>query len=285
MNFRNRIIIFFTLCSLLFSITLFAQSTKESPKSKVIEEPEIDPMYPGGKPAMLQFISSVLDYPDEAAANDLQGLVVTTFTVELDGSLSDFKIIHHADPLLNDEALRILKLMPAWRPGKFNGQFVRSKSYVPMYFRLNKNGRKSTSKSPNSYADRNTLNNSNSRWLSAEEDVFAIVDVMPSYATGEEGLSSFISNRLSYPEKAFKAGIEERILCSFIIGKDGRIYNIEVIEGENTVLNEEAMRVLSLMPDWVPGKNNGENVNVKCILPIEFKIKDKAEDVATQASF
>jgi len=278
MNFRNRIIIFFTLCSLFFPLTLLAQSSAESSKSKVIEEPDIDPMYPGGKASMLQFISSVLDYPDEAAENDIQGLVVTTFTVELDGSLSDFKIIHHA-------ALRILKLMPAWRPGKFNGQFVRSKSYVPMYFRLNKNGRKTTSKSPSSYGDRNTLNNSNSRWLSAEEEVFAIVDIMPSYGTGEEGLASFISNRLSYPEKAYNAGIEERILCSFIVGKDGRIYNIEVIEGENTALNDEAMRVLSLMPDWVPGKNGGENVNVKCILPIEFKIKDKAKESSSEDSF
>ena len=70
-------------------------------------------------------------------------------------------------------------------------------------------------------------------------------------------------------------GIEGRILCSFIVAKDGSISNIEVVEGLYPQLDNEAIRVLGLMPRWVPGENDGEKVNVKCLLPIDFTIDEE----------
>ena len=98
---------------------------------------------------------------------------------------------------------------------------------------------------------------------------------MPEYEYGESGLSKFIAHNIRYPKDALQQGIEGRILCSFIVGKDGSISNIEVVNGLNSDLDDEAIRVLGLMPKWMPGVNNGENVNVKCLLPIDFTIDEE----------
>ncbi|NLZ94227.1 MAG: hypothetical protein GX921_00170 [Bacteroidales bacterium] len=131
-----------------------------------------------------------------------------------------------------------------------------------MYFKLNKNAPRSTS----STAQRRKVVP-----LDPGEEVFTIVDEMPQFPTGEAGLGKFISEYIRYPEHV-NEDIEGRILCSFIVRKDGAISNIEVVDGLEHDLDNEALRVLSMMPKWSPGKNGGEAVNVKCILPIDIKI-------------
>ncbi len=121
---------------------LMAQEPPLSASNHVVEDPDFLPLYTGGTAEMHRFISNTLSYPAEAAERDIQGLVVYTFVVEKDGTLSNFNIIHRADPLLDAEALRILQLMPPWRPARHNGEIVRAESYVPMYFKLNKQARR-----------------------------------------------------------------------------------------------------------------------------------------------
>ncbi len=241
----------------------------------IVEDPDIPPMFTGGTAQMRNFISVMLKYPPEAAENNIQGLVVHTFVVEKDGTLSNLVCIHHADSLLDAEALRILKAMPPWRPGKLNGEAVRTKSYVPMYFRLNKSAQRRAAQSssaastpvptPIAKADSTVFENN---------EVYTIVDQMPQYPGGETKLAEFLSDKMEYPVQARQEGIQGRITCSFIVAKDGSISNIEVVDGVNSALNDEAVRMLSLMPNWIPGMNNGENVNVKCLLPIDFKIDE-----------
>ncbi len=250
-----------------------AQEVPISSSERVFENPDIIPMYTGGTSAMHAFISNTLIYPDDARERDEQGLVVYTFVVEKDGSLSNFNIIHRADPLLNDEALRILEAMPPWRPARHNGEIVRAETYVPMYFRLNKNavartGGRAAAPGTNVYAktDLDFIENN---------VIYTIVDQMPRYTYGEEGLGKFIAHNMRYPVKAKQEGIEGRILCSFIVAADGSISNIEVVEGIDPDLDREAIRVLGLMPKWIPGENRGENVNVKCLLPIDFTIDEE----------
>lgn len=246
-----------------------AQDAPISKSDKVIEEPEIMPMYPGGTPEMHRFISNTLKYPEDARVRNAQGLVVYTFVVEKDGSLSNFNIIHRADPLLNDEALRILQAMPAWRPGRHNGEIVRSETYVPMYFRLNQQaaatGARVQPTRNYSKTDPKVIENNT---------IYTIVDKMPQYTYGEAELSAFIAHNIRYPREARQEGIEGRILCSFIVSNEGSISNIEVVEGTNKSLNDEAVRVLGLMPKWIPGEYNGEKVHVKCLLPIDFVIDE-----------
>lgn len=253
-----------------FSANLLAQDNAPlSMSDKIIKEPDVIPMYTGGPAEMHKFIGTTLRYPADAREQNKQGLVVYTFVVEKDGTLSNFNIIHRADSLLNQEALRILQAMPPWRPARFKGEIVRSESYVPMYFRLNPNARKASCQQPQqtqAYAKEN-------KEIIQNDRVYSIVDKMPYYEAGEGALGEFISANIRYPRDAYENGVQGRILCSFIVGKDGKISNIEVVEGIHPSLDREAMRVLSMMPGWVPGQNNGENVNVKCLLPIDFKIE------------
>ncbi len=266
----------------------FSQQKKNPPPTgeKIIDDPDIPPLYTGGTSEMHRFISNTLRYPADAASRNAQGLVVYTFIVEKDGTLSNFELMHRADSLLNDEALRILQLMPPWRPAKFKNEFVRSKTYVPMYFRLNKgttianNTAKPKTILPTAPKPQNptALQQTDSTAATqpvteqVETEVFSIVSKMPQYYNGERGLAEFISNQIRYPIEARQQGIEGRIICSFIVGIDGSVSNIEVIQGLHPQLDNEAVRILSLMPKWIPGENNGEKVNVKCLQPIDFSI-------------
>jgi len=269
----------FLLLALLFlmgsavitDLCLRAQEPPVSGSDKIIEDPDIMPMYTGGTAEMHRFISNTLRYPADAVARNAQGLVVYTFVVEKDGTLSNFNLIHRADSLLNEEALRILKNMPAWRPARHKGEIVRAKSYVPMYFKLNKNARIASNKTttPSSSATAKAYAKTDPEIIENSE-IYTIVDKMPQFATGETGLSKFISHNIRYPREALQEGIEGRILCSFIIAADGSVSNIEVVKGLNPSLDNEAIRVLGLMPKWIPGENGGEKVNVKCLLPIDF---------------
>ena len=238
---------------------------KNTPKTggKIIEMPDIDPMFAGGSHEMSRFIVSTLRYPREAAEQNIEGLVVYNFVVELDGSLSNFEIMHRAHPLLDAEALRIIESMPAWKPGVYKGQSVRARHYVPMYFKLNKNAKSSS-----------TAQQRKVMPLDPNEEIFTIVDQMPEFPTGDDGLGRFISEFIQYPVRAKQDGVQGRILCSFIVRMDGTISNLEVISGLDNDLDNEALRVLSMMPKWTPGKNDNKTVSVKCILPIDFKIDE-----------
>jgi TonB family protein len=254
---------------------VMAQEPPLSSSDHVYEDPDYLPLYTGGTAEMHRFISNTLSYPSDAAERNIQGLVVYTFVVEKDGTLSNFNIIHRADPLLDAEALRILQLMPPWRPARHNGEIVRAESYVPMYFRLNKQARRRTpaTRRPSETATARAYAKTDPEIIEQNE-ILTIVDRMPAYVYGEEGLAEFIAHNIRYPKEARQQGVEGRILCSFIVSKDGTISNIEVVEGIHPQLDNEAIRVLGLMPRWTPGENGGEKVNVKCLLPIDFTIDE-----------
>ena len=111
----------------------------EPPKeeeTKVFDVVEQMPSFPGGPSALMQFLSSNIKYPVVAEENGVQGRVVCTFVVERDGSITDVRVIKSVDPSLDKEAVRVVKSMPKWIPGKQNGSAVRVKYTVPVTFRL-----------------------------------------------------------------------------------------------------------------------------------------------------
>ncbi len=111
----------------------------EPPKeeeTKVFDVVEQMPSFPGGPSALMQYLSSNIKYPVVAEENGVQGRVVCTFVVERDGSITDVRVIRSVDPSLDKEAVRVVKGMPKWIPGKQNGSAVRVKYTVPVTFRL-----------------------------------------------------------------------------------------------------------------------------------------------------
>ncbi|MBR5085827.1 MAG: energy transducer TonB [Muribaculaceae bacterium] len=99
------------------------------------------------------------------------------------------------------------------------------------------------------------------------------VDTRPQFPGGETGLINFINETREYPYNAYRNHIQGRVLCSFIVGTDGKLFDIQVIRSSgNESLDREAMRVISKMPRWVVGKVGNTKVNVRCVLPIAFRL-------------
>lgn len=99
------------------------------------------------------------------------------------------------------------------------------------------------------------------------------VDIRPQFPGGERSMINFINETREYPYNAYHRHIQGRVLCSFIVGTDGKLFNIQVIRssGDET-LDREAMRVISKMPKWSVGKIQNSKVNVRCVLPIAFRL-------------
>lgn len=115
--------------------------TTTSKKNEVIETKVNDnvvekPQFPGGTAAMFEYLSKNIKYPVVAEENGVQGKVIVSFIVECDGSISNVKVVKSVDPALDKEAMRIVRSMPHWIPGKRNGSAVRVKYTTPVTFRL-----------------------------------------------------------------------------------------------------------------------------------------------------
>ncbi len=113
------------------------KTASKSSTDRVFNVVEQMPEFPGGQKALLKWLSDYTKYPAIAEENGIQGSVVCTFVVEPDGSITDVQVARSVDPSLDKEAVRVLKKMPKWDPGKQNGGAVRVKYTLPVTFRLN----------------------------------------------------------------------------------------------------------------------------------------------------
>lgn len=118
-------------------VTASAQKTVVSQKNqKVYDVAEQMPEYPGGMPAMFEFLMKNLQYPKDAEKQKVEGRVMVMFVVETDGSISDVKVAKKTFPSLDAEAVRVVQSMPKWTPGRDKGKVVRVQYTLPVSFRL-----------------------------------------------------------------------------------------------------------------------------------------------------
>jgi periplasmic protein TonB len=103
------------------------------------------------------------------------------------------------------------------------------------------------------------------------EEIFTIVENQPEPNGGYKAFYDYISNNLKYPRAAIHAGMEGKVFVQFVVEKDGSLTDFQVIRGIGFGCDEEAVRVLSSAPKWIPGKQRGRPVRVRMILPIHFK--------------
>lgn len=115
---------------------VIADEKPKEEETKVFDVVEQMPEFPGGQGALFEYLSKNTRYPAVAEENNIQGRVIVTFVVERDGSITDVKVAKGVDPSLDKEAMRVVKSMPRWIPGKQNGTSVRVKFTVPVLFRL-----------------------------------------------------------------------------------------------------------------------------------------------------
>ena len=108
-----------------------------------------------------------------------------------------------------------------------------------------------------------------------DDQPFLIAETMPSFQGGDlNTFRAWVQQNVKFPQIALENGIQGRVVLSFVIEKDGRLTNIQVLQTPDRSLSEEAIRVLSKSPKWTPGKQRNQVVRVKYTLPVDFRVQN-----------
>jgi TonB family protein len=118
-----------------------------------------------------------------------------------------------------------------------------------------------------------------------EGKVLTSVEQMPEFPGGVQGIIRFLSTNVKYPELALKLKVEGRVLVKFVVSNSGKVKNVVLLRDIGYGCGEEALRVVRSMPDWKPGKQNGQYVNVYFTLPISFRLRDPEPPTQGQTRF
>ena len=105
------------------------------------------------------------------------------------------------------------------------------------------------------------------------QKVFDIVEQMPEYPGGQAALFEYLSKNIKYPADAEKKKVEGKVFVTFVVDTDGKITDVSLMRKVFPSLDAEAVRVISAMPNWIPGKQKGQVVRVKYTVPIMFRLK------------
>ena len=108
-----------------------------------------------------------------------------------------------------------------------------------------------------------------------QQEIFTVVEEMPQFPGGMGEAMKFLAQNIKYPVAALQAKIEGRVIVQFLVKENGKVADIKVMRGVTPELDAEAMRVVGLMPDWIPGKQRGKAVAVKYTMPIMFRLQNQ----------
>lgn len=261
------------------------QSDPGTPDNPIFEVVEHMPEFTGGgMPALMEYLSKNIKYPEAAMKKGIQGRGIVQFVVEKDGSITNVKILRGVDPELDKEAVRVVSAMPKWKPGTQRGEAVRVRFTVPVMFRLTED------KIPVKYAPiENKINElvvvgyaPEGTTVPEEGTIFEVVEQMPEYPGGMPAMMEFISKNIKYPAAAQQAKIQGRVTIQFIVNTEGNIINPRVLRSADPQLDAEAIRLTTIMPKWKPGMQRGQAVNVKYTVPIMFRLQEPEKSPAVQ---
>lgn len=274
-----------SLETLLGGLSTLADASSNDSVFQIVDEM---PEFPGGADALMQFVASGIKYPEDAVEAGKEGRVFVSFVVEKDGLVSNVKVLRGVCYSIDEEASRVVRGMPRWKPGMKDGKPARVSYQIPIMFKLEEmdNKDKTTVKtvlvgdeekgascrtSTATYSDNPALD----KMKPNADGVYQIVEEMPSFPGGDQKLMEYIANNINYPQEARDKGIEGRVFIRMVIEKDGSVSNVKLLRGIGGGCDEEAERVIKSMPKWKPGMMKGEPVPVSYQIPINFKLSEK----------
>ena len=236
----------FTLLTCFFSRDSSAQSgLTDTSKENVFTYVEQMPEFPGGQAGLMKFLQENIHYPADARAGGAEGKVVAQFIVNEDGHISDISILRSIYPSCDSEVIRVLSKMPPWNPGKQNGVAVKVYFKLPVTFKLN------------------------------EADLTKANITLPFYPAGNDSLQLFIYRNIQYPRVARKNKTEGTVTLSFDVDSVGNSRNIKVFKSLGNGCDEEAIRILKLIPHWNPGTKEGKAVTMPYYINVDFELEEK----------
>lgn len=241
MNMSKKLLIL--LLAMLACMSVSAQGT-------LIDE-TCPPQFPGGDAALIGFLNAYVKYPLKAAQDSVEGKVIVQFTVKKTGKIENVKVLRSVREDLDNEAVRVIKMMPDFHPGKQNGEAVDMLYTVPVSFKL--------------------FDNMEPLTVSEGSDVPDGFEP-PMFPGGERALMEFLKENVKYPPMAAKRKTQGKVVMTFVVDKTGKVTEIKVAKSVDIYLDTEAMRVCKLLPNFIPARQNGEPVSVWFTLPITFKL-------------
>ncbi|MBQ8442910.1 MAG: M56 family metallopeptidase, partial [Bacteroides sp.] len=161
-----------------------AQDSSENVVFQVVEEM---PEFPGGMAECMKFLNKNIKYPTISQENGVQGRVIVQFVVTKDGDIAEPKVVRGVDPYLDAEALRVISMMPKWKPGKQRGEAVNVKYTVPVMFRLQGGDSSDTKEMEETEANKDP------------NGIHQVVEEMPEFPGGMRECMNFLSKNIKYP--------------------------------------------------------------------------------------
>lgn len=226
---------------------VWAQDNKDNPHI-FISDNQTMPSYPGGEKEMYKFIADRLVYPQAALDAKIEGRVTLRFVVSADGYIQDVTVLRGIHPECDSLAVNIVWAMPKWNAGKSNGKNVRIYFTLPIRFRLPEDPKTEVCINPEKVA---------------------------MFKGGDAAMWNFIAANLKYPIRACEMSLPQgRVIVQFIVSKTGKVESPIVFKSLDPDLDKEAIRVIGMMPDWIPAEQNGEPVSSYFMLPIIFRIRE-----------
>jgi TonB family protein len=226
-----------------------------------------NPDFKGGYTAMQTFLKENINYPDVASKEGIQGTVFVQFVISKYGKISNVKILRGIGGGCDEEAVRVVKIMPDWIPGINDGKEVPVMFQIPVKFQLVK---------PNPTVQLNPDNEEIKPMVDKNGNKTNMeMEQKPEFPGGYNGVMKFISDHTKYPPLAQNSGIQGTVYVQFLIDKTGQTSQAKVLRGIGGGCDEEAVRVVKEMPKWIPGKQNGQPVNSVYQIPVKFQLATK----------
>lgn len=265
-------------------LTLTTGAFAQTPFEEAPRRADVSAAWPGCDPRMTEctktrlaeFIQANLQMPAEAKAAGTGGLVLVEFVVEKNGLIGEIRPVKDPGMGLAKEAVRVIQLMKdrkmKWVPAENGGKRIAFRYTVPVSFNLD-----APAKDKSAMAEATKA---------PADGVYVVAEVMPKFAGCASDtvqdctfrkLLEHIKGNMKYPEEAIKQNIQGQVVTEFVIDADGMVTDAKVKTGLGHGCDEEALRVLGLMPAWTPGYQDGKAVPVRMTLPILFQLPKAKE--------
>ena len=241
---------------------------------KIYDRVEENAQFPGGNMAMYKWIANHLKYPEECRAKGIQGRVIIQFVVNKDGSIPEIKVLKSPHSLLSEEAIRVVKAMPKWKPAKVKGEVVRSSFRLPINFKLAGTQKTDTITGQEKGLKPEMIVMAKPTGKPIEEDngIFDHPETNAEFPGGDMAMYKWIAEHIKYPEECKAKGIQGRVHLTFVIETDGSVTNVKALRSPDDRLSQEAIRVVSAMPKWKPATQMDKPVRCNYRLPIMFRL-------------
>ncbi len=227
------------------------------------------PSFPGGTDALRHYITSQGSKATPTPPTGRTKKVCVQFVVERDGYTSNAEVTRSDDPTLDYEALRIVRSMPRWYPGRNEGNRVRVRYSVEIPF--SGVAKVVVDDDDDDGVDIPTFSPYTGH--SSYHRVYDKTERMPSFPGGDAALIAYIASHTKYPTVAAENGVQGNVYVSFTVNEDGSIGDAQVVRSVDPALDKEALRVVYSMPRWTPGMKDGHPVAVKIQTPVNFKLQ------------